>query len=75
LRSAGRAGRGAAQEQVAEGRAQVFFDGQLHRLGAQARAVALLPQAHQLAERAATVLIARRQAFAVTAEELELVES
>jgi len=29
-------GRGAAQEQVAEGRAQVFFDGQLHRLGAQA---------------------------------------
>src|SRR5437763_404271 len=65
----GQRGRRATEQELTEGRAQVLLDGQLDRLRPQPRPVALVPQVHQLAERAPAVVVARRQALALLPRE------
>ena len=45
----------------------MLFDGELDRLRPQPGAVPLVPQVHQLTERASAIVVARRQAFALLA--------
>ena len=58
---------GAAEAELAEGRAQVLLHGLLDRLRPQPRPVPLLPQVHQLAEGPPLVVAARREAFTLLA--------
>src|SRR6266851_172374 len=59
----------ATEEQVAKDRAQVLLDGELDGLRPQSGPVALVPQVHQLAERAPAVVVARRQTLALLPSE------
>ncbi len=61
--------RGATEQQLAKGRAQVLLDGQLDCLRPQPRSVTLVPEVHQFAEGAAAVVVARGNTFALLTRE------